>query len=111
VFSAGSVQWGWGLDSTHDVAQPAADPRMQQAEVNLLADMDAQPGTLMEGLVPATKSSDTTPPTTTITSPAEGAQIAQGTRVVATGTATDAAGKVAGVEVSTDGGDSWHPAE
>ena len=58
VFSAGSVQWGWGLDSTHDVSRPAADPRMQQAEVNLLADMGALPGTLMAGLNPATASAD-----------------------------------------------------
>ncbi|MGB3376349.1 MAG: N,N-dimethylformamidase beta subunit family domain-containing protein, partial [Microbacterium sp.] len=110
VFSAGSVQWGWGLDSTHDGVRPAADPRMQQAEVNLLADMGAQPTTLMDTLAPAAPSTDTTAPTTTITAPADGAQVAHGAVVTVTGTAADADGRVAGVEVSTDGGESWHPA-
>ena len=45
---------------------------MQQAQVNLLADMGAQPTTLDAGLVAATKSTDTTGPTATITSPAAG---------------------------------------
>lgn len=111
VFSAGSVQWGWGLDSTHDVSRPAADSRMQQAQVNLLADMGAQPGTLMSGLSAASKSTDSTAPVTTITSPTEGQALRQGQRVTVTGTASDAAGRVAGVEVSTDGGASWHPAQ
>ncbi|MFJ6653867.1 DUF4082 domain-containing protein [Microbacterium sp. NPDC091313] len=110
VFSAGSIQWGWGLDSTHDVAQPAADPRMQQAQVNLFADMGVQPGSLMSGLVAATRSTDTVAPTTTITSPTAGQTIAHGTAVTVTGTAADTGGQVAGVEVSTDGGDTWHPA-
>ncbi|NMM30784.1 MAG: DUF4082 domain-containing protein [Cellulomonas sp.] len=110
VFSAGSIQWAWGLDQTHDGAGAAADPRMQQATVNLLADMSAQPSTLMNGLGVATKSADTTAPTATITSPAAGAAIANGTSVTATGTASDIGGRVAGVEVSTDGGSTWHPA-
>jgi hypothetical protein len=110
VFSAGSIQWAWGLDQTHDGAGAAADPRMQQATVNLLADMSAQPSTLMSGLVAATKSADTTAPTSTITSPAAGATIANGASVTATGTASDIGGRVAGVEVSTDGGSTWHPA-
>ena len=83
---------------------------MQQATVNVLADMGAQPVTLMAGLTAATASTDTTAPTATITSPAAGAAIANGTLVTATGTAADVGGLVAGVEVSTDGGTSWHPA-
>ncbi len=39
VFGAGTVQWSWGLDSNHDRGSAAADVRMQQAMVNLLADM------------------------------------------------------------------------
>ncbi|MCY4726965.1 DUF4082 domain-containing protein [Nocardioides sp. STR2] len=113
VFSAGSVQWTWGLDGEHDspfLAEPP-DIRMQQAQVNLLADMNAQPSTLMGGLVTATKSTDTTGPTVTITSPAAGATIANGTQRTVNGTATDVGGgRVAGVEVSTNGGDTWHPA-
>ena len=55
VFGAGTVQWSWGLDSNHDRGPaPPADVRMQQATVNLLADMGAQPATLQSGLVAAT---------------------------------------------------------
>lgn len=113
VFSAGSVQWTWGLDSVHDSPFPPepADVRMQQAQVNLLADMGAQPSTLMAGLVAATRSTDTTGPSVSITSPAAGATVANGSQRTVTGTATDAGGgRVAGVEVSTNGGDTWHPA-
>ena len=65
VFSAGSVQWTWGLDETHDspFASEPADLRMKQAQVNLLADMSAQPATLDSQLTPATKSTDTAGPT------------------------------------------------
>lgn len=113
VFSAGSVQWTWGLDSTHDsdYAPSPADIRMQQAQVNLLADMGAQPTTLMEGLLPATMSTDEEGPTVTIDAPAAGAVVSNGAQSTLSGTATDVGGRVAGVEVSTDGGVSWHPAE
>ncbi len=110
VFSAGSIQWTWGLDQEHDGSGAAADPRMQQAQVNLLADMGAQPATLQSGLVAATASTDHTPPTVTINTPASGASIANGAAVTVTGTAADVGGVVAGVEVSTNGGTIWHPA-
>ncbi len=110
VFAAGSVQWGWGLDQTHDGNGAPADSRMQQAQVNLLADMGAQPATLMSGLTAAVKTTDTTPPTTVITSPTEGQAEVQGSTVTVTGTASDVGGQVAGVEVSTDGGTTWHSA-
>lgn len=113
VFSAGSVQWSWGLDSQHDSpwAPEPADARMQQAQVNLLADMSAQPTTLMSGLVAATRSTDTVGPTVSIATPAAGASRANGAQLTVTGTATDTGGgRVAGVEVSTDAGDTWHPA-
>lgn len=111
VFSAGSVQWAWGLDQTHDGDGAPADPRMQQATVNLLADMGAQPTTLMAGLVPAARSTDTRGPTVAITSPAAGSAVPNGASVTLTGTATDlGGGRVAGVEVSTDDGATWHPA-
>ena len=64
---------------------------MQQAQVNLLADMGAQPTTLMPGLVAATKSTDTAGPTVTITARAGAAQ-ANGAQVTVTGTAADAGG-------------------
>ncbi|MGJ0483987.1 MAG: N,N-dimethylformamidase beta subunit family domain-containing protein [Methylomicrobium sp.] len=111
VFGAGTVQWSWGLDSTHDRGSAAADVRMQQATVNLFADMSVQPATLQSGLTPATKSTDITPPSSTITSPTGGSTVALGSTVVISGTATDAGGGlVGGVEVSVDGGTTWHPA-
>nr|BFF09391.1 hypothetical protein GCM10025699_06940 [Microbacterium flavescens] len=109
VFSAGTVQWGWGLDDYHD-GNGTADSRLQQSQVNLFADMGVQPGTLMAGLAAATKSTDATAPTTVISSPTEGQTIPNGTSVTATGTASDVGGRVAGVEVSTDGGATWRVA-
>jgi methionine-rich copper-binding protein CopC len=111
VFSAGTVQWAWGLGSDHDGdSKNPPDPVMQQATINLLADMGAQPATLESDLRPAAASTDTTPPTSTITSPTAGATFTNGTTVTITGTATDSGGGVAaGVEVSTDGGSTWHP--
>ena len=113
VFGAGTVQWTWGLDAVHDsaFAPEAADPRMQQAQVNLLADMDAQPTTLDPSLTLATKSTDTTGPSVTITSPAADATLGNGTTTTVAGTAADpGGGEVAGVEVSTDGGATWSAA-
>jgi Domain of unknown function (DUF4082)/Fibronectin type III domain/Mo-co oxidoreductase dimerisation domain len=118
VFGAGTVQWSWGLDNTNawnigttDPSAKAPDPNMQQATVNLFADMGVQPATLMSGLTSATQSADTTPPTSTITSPTANASFADGSAQTITGTATDSGGGVvAGVEVSTDGGTTWHPA-
>ncbi|WP_328414043.1 DUF4082 domain-containing protein [Micromonospora sp. NBC_00389] len=110
VFSAGTIQWAWGLDSQHDGPQEPADPRMQQATVNLFADMGVQPASLMSGLVPATASADSVAPTTAVTSPVNNTSLVNGSAVTLTGTAVDAGGRVAGVEVSTDGGDTWHPA-
>jgi len=115
VFGAGTVQWTWALDSNHDnpffSPNTAADPNVQQATVNLFADMGVQPATIQSGLTPATQSTDLTPPTSTITSPTSGSSVQYGNQVTITGTATDAGGGVVGgVEVSTDGGHTWHPA-
>jgi len=95
VFSAGTIQWAWGLDNDHDGVNPAAaDSRMQQATVNLLADMGVQPTSLMTGLTASSASSDAQPPTVTITSPVGGTSMANGALVTMTGTATDAGGGV-----------------
>jgi hypothetical protein len=84
---------------------------MRQAMVNLFADMGVQPVTLQSGLVSATASTDTTPPTSTVTSPAPGTMVTAGSQVTVTGTAQDfGGGVVGGVEVSVDGGATWHPA-
>ncbi|WP_374458216.1 DUF4082 domain-containing protein [Nocardioides sp.] len=112
VFSAGTIQWTYGLDAEHDSEYPdnVTDSRMQQAQVNLLADMGAQPATLMTGLAAATKSTDTAGPSVTINTPAAGQAQKNGDLVTLTGTAADAAGRVAGVEVSNDGGSTWQAA-
>ncbi|WP_326829770.1 DUF4082 domain-containing protein [Streptosporangium sp. NBC_01810] len=111
VFGAGTTQWAWGLDANHDRAGSPTDIRMQQATVNLLADMGSQPASLQSGLVPATASTDTSPPTSAITSPASGASGTALTTIVIQGTAADTGGGVvADVEVSVDDGTSWLPA-
>jgi hypothetical protein len=103
VFGAGTVQWSWGLDSSHDRGAAPADARMQQATANLFADMGAQGATLQSELTGPSCSSDATGPTTQIT--LQGPGIAQGTA------ADSGGGRVAGVEVSIDGGSTWHLAE
>jgi hypothetical protein len=112
VFASGTYQWSWGLDSNHDRSNlgSTTDVRMQQATVNLFADMGVQPTTLQPGLAAATKSSDVAAPTSSITSPLPGSSLSAGSAVTITGAATDSGGEVAGVEVSTDGGTTWHPA-
>lgn len=115
VFGAGTVFWVWGLDSHHDpepknpVSTPT-DLNVQQAMVNLFGDMGVFAQTLQGGLVAASKSTDTAPPTSLITAPTNGASLAQDQPVTITGSATDKDGQVAGVEVSTDNGVTWHPA-
>ncbi|MBI1759636.1 MAG: DUF4082 domain-containing protein [Actinobacteria bacterium] len=109
VFSAGTVQWAWGLDDNHafSTGTSTVDVRIRQATVNVFADMGVQPATLQAGLVAATASTDTVAPAVTIDTPASPAV---STSVTLTGTVADTGGKVAGVEVSVDGGSSWHPA-
>src|SRR5215471_8118429 len=108
VFGAGTVQWAYGLDQAAGAGNASLappDPAMQQATVNLLADMGAQPFSLIPGLTPAAASTDTTGPSSTITSAAQGANLPDGSAVTVSGTATDVGGGVvAGVEISTDGG-------
>jgi hypothetical protein len=110
VFSAGTIQWAWGLDDDHDGLESPVDPRMQQATINLFADMGVQLSTPATGLSAAAASTDRQAPTVTISSPAAGTPIANGSQITIQGTAADTGGRVAGVEVSTDGGTTWHPA-
>ena len=111
VFGAGTIQWSWGLDSQHDNSSGPASAPMQQATANLLADMDAQPATPAD-VQPASASTDVTPPTSTVTAPAAGTVVNANAQVTATGSASDTGGgRVGGVEVSVDGGQTWHPAE
>lgn len=137
VFGAGTIQWSWGLDAHHDnesglpariaagrsgrfgkrnrsvrvgVDLRAPDPRVQQATVNLFADMGVQPATLQPGLVPATPSTDETPPASTIVWPEEGEVLSTGHHTLRGRASDSGGGVVAGVEISVDGGERWHPA-
>jgi hypothetical protein len=110
VFGAGTVQWSWGLDSHHDRGTSTTSTAMQQATLNLLADMGAQPATRQAGLVAATTSTDVMAPVSVIGSPAAGAALNLGEPLTVSGTASDVGGVVAGVDISVDGGASWQPA-
>jgi hypothetical protein len=115
VFGAGTVQWSWGLTNipTYNPADTVVteDARMQQATVNILADMGVQPLTLQSNLNSASASTDSTGPAVTVTSPASGVTVPALKPVTITGTASDSGGGVvARVEVSTDGGTTWKPA-
>src|SRR5207302_9360888 len=55
-FGAGTVFWSWGLSAEHDGSSTPTDPNVQQAMVNLLADMGVQPASIQSGLVAATTS-------------------------------------------------------
>jgi len=127
VFSAGTVQWSWGLDPHHDTETGVPPERanstdirigedlkgavhaIRQATVNLLADMGVQPATLQSDLIRASASTDRTPPMSRVD--AAGPRTTRDGGWEVTGTASDAGGVVAGVEVSVDAGRSWHPAD
>jgi hypothetical protein len=113
VFGAGTVFWSWGLSSDHDQVdagpQTPTDPNVQQAMVNLFADMGVQPATLQASLVIASSSTDHTAPTSTITQ-LSATNVIEGQSVTVGGTASDVGGVIGGVEVSSDGGNTWHPA-
>jgi len=112
VFSAGSVQWSWGLDAQHDRSGTPVDVRMQQATMNLLADMEVMPSTPATGLTRPTSSTDRQPPTSTVTLPLSGTLLQAGVPVTVQGVASDVGGgRVGGVEVSIDGGLTWRPAQ
>jgi hypothetical protein len=114
VFGAGTMQWSWGLDNSHDrlpdTTSDYTNLSVQQATVNLLADMSAQPLTLQAGLTLAAAAGDLAPPASTITLPSAGATVIHNAGMTISGTAVDAGGKVALVEVSVDGGNTWKPA-
>ncbi|MFE3779757.1 DUF4082 domain-containing protein [Amycolatopsis sp. NPDC059090] len=110
VFSAGTVQWAWGLDDEHafQTATPTSDVRIKQATVNVLADMGIQPMTLQAGLATAVASTDVLPPSVAITN---APPTTVGNNYTFSGTVTEnGGGQVAGVEVSVDSGTTWHPA-
>lgn len=111
VFGAGTVFWSWGLSDNHQGPTTSTDRNVQQAMVNMFADMGIQPTTLDASLILATQSTDVLKPTSSISSPIVGASFLEGQHVTITGTAQDfGGGIIAGVEVSTDGGQHWFKA-
>ena len=112
VFSSGSIQWPWALDTDADKVSQATfaeDQRIKQATINLFADMGIQPGNLESGLSPAQKTTDTQAPVSQINTQSK--KMYQNGFGVVTGTASDSGGGVVGgVELSTDNGQTWHPA-
>ena len=110
VFSAGTIQWSWGLDEYRDGWLGDVSNAQRQGTANVLAEMNAFPGSPSAGLVVPTPSGDHTPPVTAITSPPNGATLPGGHLVTVSGTAVDAAGAIGKVQVSIDGGLAWHDA-
>jgi hypothetical protein len=115
VLNAGTIDWTHGLDRNHMV-QPYTnnagnlDMTMMQAMANFMADVGAQGATPID-YCPATASSDATPPSSQILSPAPGAVVRLGSSVEITGSANDTGGRVAAVELSLDGGATWQRTE
>ncbi len=119
VFSAGAPQFSWGLDNYHTNwttgglrVRPEISGTvgaLQQAMVNLLADMGVEPGALSTDLVLAEASQDRTAPRSNIIQPQAGTVVAS--EVTIKGTAADSGGVVSAVEVSLDGGKTWRAAE
>ena len=108
VFSAGTIFWADALDS-NNTQGITPDPNVQQAMVNLFAQMGIQPHTLQSGLVVGVLSNDHTAPQATI-NPLS-LVVTQGSTFTVKGTAADlGGGVVAGVEFSGDGGLTWHKA-
>ena len=114
VFGTGTDMWAFGLDGDVDSGDPytpGRDIRMEQAMINLFADMGAQPATLLPELVFAIASTDNIAPTSSIAAPSLGANVQVGLPLTIQGTAQDAGGGViTAVEVSVDGGLTWHRA-
>lgn len=148
VFGAGTIQWAWALSSFRDGDAMPEDSVLQQATLNLLADMSALPahslrtsrGTLLvptesskvgnrnaivELVYPST-SEDVSPPRSHILTPfrieyvkshhpgsmkSPSASPSRHAVLRIRGTAMDVGGgRVAAVEVSVDGGKTWHVA-
>jgi hypothetical protein len=109
VFGAGTVQWSWGLDSDHDRGVSTEDPRMQQATINLFADMGVNPASVQSGFT-VNSPTDNTLPTSIISTPSNASSLPINVALNVTGTASDVTGVVAGVEVSFDGGTTWQVA-
>lgn len=120
TFGAGTVQWSWALDDFHDVNDPQRQNKyairvekdtagvvrdLQQLTVNVFQMQGVRPATLHETLVLVDEPDDDEPPTAALLY----ANIEAGVLRLS-GTASDAGGVVASVEVSWSHG-RWHIAD
>src|SRR6185436_12785937 len=120
VFGAGTTFWTWALSDRHDSSPYGAEIEnldIQQFVINMFADMGIQPGVadavlISQGLKRASASTDTTPAVASINNLPDTVEALS--PVMITGTATDndgnpltTDGRVAAVEVSVDGGNTW----
>lgn len=106
VFSAGTISWTWALDDFHNGSSMPASNTIQQAMINLFADMGVQPQSLRQDLIAASASTDTDAPIAAIHELST-QQVTGGTNVTLSGTALDLGGTVAGVQISLDSGNTW----
>ena len=115
-----------GLDGNHDASavfsqrtsrfdiRVGVDPQWIPASAGdgqSVADMGAQPANLQPNLVPATSWQDRSTPISRIAWPPDGAFVAGPVITIAGSAADTGGGVVGGVELSVDGGASWHPAK
>lgn len=118
VFNAGTVFWSWALDDFHvygpvgPYVETPTDPNAEQAMVNLFAEMGVQPGnTLSYYLQLAAQSTDYDAPVSSVTNLVNGQKLGNGQSVTLIGTTADfGGGEVLAVDISTDGGATWHRA-
>ena len=87
------------------------DRNVRQATVNLFADMGVQPATLAPDLVRAEASEDREPPVSRIDEPRTGSSLPPGPVQISGASHDGGGGCVAAIEVSVDGGATWHPVE
>ena len=123
VFGAGTTFWSWGLSDAHASSPYGAqidNTDLQQFTINMFADMGIQPGVsdaflISQGLKRATASDDHVAATAAIDNPARARRRAVAChhhrhRHRRRRQPLTADGKVAVVEVSTDGGATWRVA-
>jgi hypothetical protein len=117
VFSAGTGTWSWGLIGRQtkvgsDPNHATNDEAVRQATVNMLADMGALPGSPEPDTADYALITDNSPPISAVGMASNVAGPAGSGYKTWTvkGTASDTGGILAGVEVSYDGGATWHPA-
>ena len=95
------------------VRDDANDPdrNVRQATVHLFADMGVQPAMLASDFVRAEASDDRELPVSRIDEPRTGSSLPPGPVQISGAPHDRGGGCVAAVEVSVDGGATWHPAE